>query len=291
LEALVDADEVPGNLQNAERDLKEAIQLRITADQTAPSSERASQQEVQPQGAAEEDLPEKYRGKSLREVIEMHRNAESRLGQISNDLGVQRKMTDRLLDIKRTTDLEQNGAVVKVPQVTSAELLEKPTETLERFTNATSERVESKLIQELNSVRGELGQMRFNQRHSDATQIANDPQFVDWVTKSPYRTRAAQAAYAGDWVAADELLTEYKATRPDTSSNDTKQATQKASLQAARAASLESSSSSDKSTTGKSGKILRRADLITLRVTDPDTYYSDDYQREIMLAYAENRVK
>lgn len=285
MHGLVDADDAVGNLTQIEKDLSEAVTLRQAVEKpdvtTAPAPAATT---------AAPTVPEKYRGKSVEEIIQMHQNAESALGRMANDLGTQRKLTDRLLDVKRNDDLQRNGGH-KLPQVTSAELLEKPTETLERFTSAQGEQLVSGLKQDIDSLRGEIHKQNFVAKHPDYQDLANDQEFVRWVQLSPYRARAAVEAYKGDWVAADELMSEFKAARPKTATTNTPPTKPVTNMDAARAAALESSTTSGDTGGKKAGKILRRADLIRLRVEKPDVYYSDDMQREIMLAYAEDRVK
>jgi hypothetical protein len=62
-------------------------------------------------------------------------------------------------------------------------------------------------------------------------------------------------------------------------------------LEAARKVSLETSSGAGGSDGIKKGKTYSRADLMRLRIEDPDSYYDDAFQAEILRAYNEGRVK
>jgi len=90
-----------------------------------------------------------------------------------------------------------------------------------------------------------------------------------------------------DFNSADELLSTYKAIKAVQSNEKQVQAaaTQaKAQETALRAAAV------DTGGTGEvSRKIYRRADLIKLKMTDPDRYMA--LQDEILAAYAEGRVR
>lgn len=238
------------------------------------------------------NLPDKLKGKTLEDVAQMYVNLESTYGRMANDLGQQRKLTDRLLDLKRAEDLGKQGP--KAEDVKTSDLLENPTQTLEKFANQRERSLKETYDERIQRLEGSLAQSRFEQKHSDYQTTANDPAFVQWVQKSSLRTRAAQAAYNGDWTAADELLTEYKATRgtaavvdapkSDTSAED--------NLKAAKAAGLDSSgASAGGKSSGKGGKVYSRAELLNLRLRDPDTYYNDAFQSEILLAHSEGRVK
>ena len=86
-----------------------------------------------------------------------------------------------------------------------------------------------------------------------------------------------------DFKAADELLSTYKQIR-GAKAKQTADAGQKVLKQNLKAASV------DVGGTGESSaKVYRRADLIRLKMTDPDRY--EQLQPEIMKAYAEGRVR
>jgi excinuclease UvrABC nuclease subunit len=98
----------------------------------------------------------------------------------------------------------------------------------------------------------------------------------------------ADAEY--DFEAADELLSTYKEIKQIKQQQQVQQATNadlvesKAQSQAMKAASVDVGGSGE-----VSRKVYRRADLIKLRMTDPDRYMQ--MSDEIMQAYAEGRVK
>jgi hypothetical protein len=286
LSSLVDIaeDSAPGNLSSLEAELTSAV----TATSSEPTKAAPATETSQTSS-----LPEKLRGKSLEDIANMYVNLESTYGRMANDLGQQRKLTDRLLDLKRAEDLGKQ-APPKV-EVSTSDFLERPTETLEKFVSGRESQMKETYDQRIAQLEGSLAQQRFEQKHSDGMSLANDPAFVAWVQKSKIRTKAAQAAYAGDWTSADELLTEYKEQRgaaPQKAASDTAaKPTDEAALQAARAAGLDSSGSGSDGSSKTAGKIYRRADLMKLRIEKPDTYYDEGFQAEILRAHAEGRVK
>jgi hypothetical protein len=237
-----------------------------------------------------DNIPDKYRGKTLEEVIQMHQQAESRLGVMGNDLGVQRKLTDRLLDLKRETDLGNNSSPTKVT-IKSDELLENPTEALDRHAASREQATNLRLSQ----MEATLAAQAFVTKHSDYHEYgANNVEFQNWLQASPLRARAAAAASRGDWSAADDLLTEFKSAKKTATTDDDEGAIEVVEkpdkLARARNVQLESSSQSNAGAR-KNGKVYSRAALMRLRVEKPDTYYNDDFQVEITRAYAEGRVK
>jgi hypothetical protein len=125
-------------------------------------------------------------------------------------------------------------------------------------------------------------------KHPDFTTIAQDAGFQDWVKSSAIRLNLfAKADAEYDFDSADELLSTYKEIKQIKQQQQTQKTElveSKAQEQAMKAASV------DVGGTGEvSKKIYRRADLIKLRMTDPDRYMQ--LEPEIMQAYAEGRVK
>ena len=114
--------------------------------------------------------------------------------------------------------------------------------------------------------------------------MVQDPEFADWVKQSPVRLSLyTKADSEFDFDSANELLSTYKAL---------KQVKQQAEVQQAKQATEKTlkSATVDTGGTGESSKrVYRRADLIRLRMTDPDRYNA--LESEIMAAYAEGRVK
>ena len=278
---VVDVAATPGNLSKIEADLSEAVVARgLSGDTKVETKEEKS----------EEFLPEKLRGKSLKDIAEMYQNLESAHGRMANDLGTQRQLTDRLLDLKRAEDLGRNNGntAPKKVEVSPAELLDKPTEALDRFVSAREAPLVKQVEDRLNQVEAKLMESQFMNRHPDVNNIAKSAEFNAWVAESRTRQRAAAFAARGDFGAADDLLTEFKLTRK----TEATKVDQKGNLEAARAASLESGASKADGATAKTGgKTYSRADLMRLRIEKPETYYSDDYQAEILQAYADGRVK
>lgn len=235
--------------------------------------------------------PEKFKGKTLRDVVEAYQNLESQAGRMASDLGEQRKLTDRILDLdrKRSDDLRKNGAA-SLPPLTTDELLTKPQESLERVVDARASHALDPINQRIAALEAALTEATFRNRHADADSIVNTPEFLEWVKVSPLRLRAAQAANAGNWTAANELLAEYKAQHGSTRS--THEATD--DLASAKRVALETSGNvgGRNGDDGKpKGKLYSRAALMRLRVQDPDAYYDEAFQAEVLKAHAEGRVR
>lgn len=293
VDMLVDAEESHGDLAHLEQEIRSAGLART---EVQPKSKGRQAPKTEQQDEEDADIPDKYRGKSLRDVIEMHRNLETQYGRQSNDLGTQRHMTDILLGLKRERDLQQNSdsADEKV-EIKGDELLANPTEALERVI-APRER---KQAERLDAVEQQLAATRFAGRHPDYTEYTNDPEFKTWIAASPLRARAAVAAANGAWDVAGDLLDDYKAHKAasrktsvqEEEESENSEQEEQHPLKLARSASLESSSQGNSNGGSKGKKIYKRADIMRIRIKNPELYYSEEFQAEIMPAYSEGRVR
>lgn len=278
---MVDSDSsIPGNLDQLEKDLAEAVQ----ASTIAASDDKKTNGDHTPD-VEEADLPEKFRGKSRKEIVDMYKNLESSHGRMANDLGQQRALTDRLLNLKRESDLQDNGQLkAELPQLQSSDLLEDPTGAIDKVVEARIKQRESQAEQSRRETEAALAAQAFVTAHPDYQSFVGDPNFNGWVQASQTRKRLAANAASGDWGAATDLLTEYKEIRAKATDDKGDK-----NLENARKASLESAASS--TAANKGGKVYRRADLLRLKAERPDVYYDDTFQEEILKAYAEKRVK
>lgn len=286
---IIDTDNTPGDLNDLEKSLAEDVAARATAP--------ANQQEPAkgtPETAPEEDqIPEKYKGKQLKDVIDMYENLHSAYGRMANDLGTQRKLTDQLLDLKRADDLARNRPEPR--KVSAEDILERPSETIEALVEQRLKATAEENEQRIRQVELELRQKQFVEKHPDYEKIAADPGFSQWIQANPYRARTALAAAQGDWDAGDYLLTEYKERthkKPDAPAESAPApSAYDAGIEAARKAQLESGSGNSASANRSGKRVYRRADLIALKLRKPHVYEDPDFQEEILRAYAEGRVK
>lgn len=278
--ALVDIknEDGVGNLDKLRKDLAEAVTKPV---EDAPAEEPKSQE------------PEKYRGKSREDIMEMHMNAERKIGMTGNELGQYKQLTDQLLDLKRRDDLAKGGAEAEeeepLPAITSTDILDNPEEALGRAIDARLNRVERQREKKEQQTQEERLAAAFNSRHPDAAELANDPEFVEFVQSSPSRQMLASAALqAGNLYAANTLLDEYKSRKPK--AEEREEPARDSNIEAARKASTVSTGASSASD-APAGKVYSRLDLIRLKLEDPETYGSEAFQDEILRAYAEGRVK
>ena len=223
------------------------------------------------------ELPEKYREKSLDEIVRMHQEAEKLIGKQAQEVGEVRRLADEL--IKQNLGSRQQQTKQEEPEI---DFFENPQKAVQRTVDNHPD-VQAARQATLEMRRAQV-QQRLAQEHPDFGDIAKDQDFANWVKSSPVRLRIFEQADAGyDYDSANELLSTYKQLRSvkqKQSSNDG-EVTRKQNLKAVGV---------DVGGSGESSKkVYRRADLIRLKMQDPNRY--DALSDEIMQAYQEGRVR
>ena len=223
------------------------------------------------------ELPDKYRDKSLDEIVRMHQEAEKLIGKQAQEVGEVRKLADEL--IKQNLGSRQQQTRQEEPEV---DFFENPQKAVQRTVDNHPD-VQAAKQATLEMRRAQV-QQRLAQEHPDFGEIAKEQDFANWVKSSPVRLRIFEQADAGyDFDSANELLSTYKQLRSvkQKQISDEGEVTRKQNLKAVGV---------DVGGSGESSKkVYRRADLIRLKMQDPDRY--DALSQEIMTAYQEGRVR
>ena len=230
------------------------------------------------QDASDNDIPETYRGKSLSEVIKMHQDAQTMIGKQAQEVGEVRKLADEL--IKQTLPSKQQSHNVEVePEI---DFFENPQKAVQRTVDSHPDVIAARqATQEFKKMQV---QQKLSTEHPDYGQIAQDPEFVNWIKSSPVRLGLyVKADSEFDFDSANELISTYK-TIKGVKAKQTEQTGETVRKQNMAAAGVDVGGSGE-----SSRKVYRRADLIRLKMTDPQRYES--LSDEIMAAYAEGRVK
>ena len=224
-------------------------------------------------------VPEKYQGKSLEEVVQMHQEAEKLLGRQSSEVGELRKVVDDYISSQKQQQAPQQ--------------LVEPEDDIDYFTDpqgavnrAIANHPSVKEAQQYNAqYRQQMSLATLNQKHPDMQDILKDPKFQDWIKASKVRTRLfVEADQQYDADAADELFSLWKERK--TVVNQTAKVEKQARKQRVKAANTGNARGSS---SASRKKVYRRADIIKLMKNDPDRYQA--LSDEIMAAYAEGRVK
>ena len=235
------------------------------------------QEEQTPEPVVENVIPEKYKGKSLDDIVRMHQEAEKMIGRQAQEVHEVRSLADQLL--KRQLEADKAPAVESAPEV---DFFENPQDSIKRAIENNPAVLEAK------QANLELKRMKTAQqlsaKHPDMQTIVQDTGFQEWVKASPVRLSLyAKADAEFDLNSADELLSTYKELK-QVRTNNVQETGKQQKAQALKAAGVDSGGSGE-----VAKKVYRRADLIRLKMTDPDRY--EQLQPEIMAAYSEGRVK
>lgn len=238
--------------------------------------ELESVEQKQTEESQASEIPEKYRSKSLEDVIKMHQEAEKLIGRQAQEVGEIRKLTDELIK----NNLNKNTQDTQVePEV---DFFENPQKAIQKTVESHPDVLAAR--QAAQDFKKMQIQQKLATEHPDYSEIVQDPGFVEWVKGSNVRLGLyAKADSEYDYESADELLSTYKALKgiKAKQSEETGETVRKQNLKAAGV---------DAGGTGEASKrIYRRADLIRLKMTDPQRY--EALSDEIMRAYNEDRVR
>ena len=239
--------------------------------------ETLSELEVTEKKIADSEIPEKYRAKSLEEVVKMHIESEKALSRKNNEMGEIRELADEL--IKQNLKSKQQPTPQEEPEVDFFENPQKAVQaTIDRHPDVLAARQASADFKRMQV------QQKLTKEHPDYSQVVGDPDFQSWVKGSPVRLGLyAKADAEFDYESANELLSTFKQLRgvQATKAEQTSTATRTKNMKAAQV---------DVGGSGESSKrVYRRADLIRLKMTDPSRYES--LSDEIMQAYSDGRVR
>ena len=262
-------------------------ETQVTENQDVTIEQETQEDFIQAEAQLEADqpevtIPEKYAGKSLEDVIEMHQNAERVLGKQGMEVGEQRKLIESLIStqqqatktappIEETVPFEDQFYADPAKAVNSA-IEQHPDVVVARQTRAKQNQA--------------LQTAQLESAHPDFTEIVQDQDFKDWISGSKIRQELFRTADSYDFDSANELFSTWKQINMAGATAKVKAAEKVKREKVLRKTSSESRSSGD-SVGGK--KVYRRADLINLQVTDPRRYES--LAEEIQTAYIEGRVK
>lgn len=262
-------DRKPEDQQEGE----EFASLDEQSQQVEEAPEEPTQESVQ-----EEEIPEKYQGKDIKDIVRMHQEAEKLLGRQSSEVGELRKIVDDFVK----SQIQEAAS----PQQKEAEEIDFFSDPDKAIAHAIENHPKLKQAEETSMAMRQqqiLGQL--SNTHPDFVDIIQDTKFQEWVGKSKVRLELYDRADKQfDFDSAHELLSLWKERQSMVSETAKMQDTdRKRQLKAA------STGSASGSTETPSRKIYRRADIIKLMQSDPKRYQS--LQPEIMAAYAEGRVK
>ena len=269
---LIEVQDDQGSLEAFNQPAAEATTEEVT---TAPAEQ-----------TTEASIPDKYKGKTLDEIVKMHQEAEKLIGRQAQEVGEVRKLADELIKQQLNTKKED----------TQPASVDNEIDYFADPKNAVNQAVENNPIVRQLKEQAELqyrqqGAARLQEKFPGYMDIVGSDDFANWVKSSKVRLDLfARANNEYDFDSAEELLETYttikgiKAQQAQKADETIVKGEEQKRSQALRSAAVQ------KGGTGEVGKpIYKRADIIRLRMQDPNRY--NDMHDDIMLAYAEGRVK
>jgi len=250
-----------------------------TTDQLDTQDTTETPEEEQPQ---EPELPEKYKGKSVEDLVQMHQELEKFSGKQSTEVGELRKLVDDHIQ----TQLVAQQAPQQQQQFDDEDDVDffvDPKTAVSRAIDNHPKILEAQAYTAQAKKQATLAQLQ--QRHPEMETVLQDPKFAEWIKGSKVRTQLfVQADREYDYDAANELFSLWK------EKNQVVQQTAQAEKAARKSAVKSANTGNARGTAeGSRRKVYRRADIIKLMRTDPERYQS--MSDELLKAYAEGRVK
>jgi len=231
----------------------------------------------------EPQVPEKYSGKSLEQVVQMHQEAEKLLGRQSSEVGDLRRVVDDYI----TNQTQQPAPQQEVGPEDELDYFTDPEGAVNRAINNHPKIREAEEYTARFKKQTSLAELQG--KHPDMKEILNDENFIAWKDESNIRKQLfAEADKNYNAEAGDELFTTWKSITSagkeiaQQTVNLEKQ-TRKQQIKSANTGSAQGSSEMPRK------KTYRRTDIIKLMRTDPERYQA--LSEEILTAYKEGRVK
>ena len=252
--------------------------LETEEEETEQKTTTQESQEQVEETPEQQELPQKYQGKSTAEIIRMHQEAEKLLGKQSSEVGELRKVVDDYIQ----TQLAEQAPQQQEPDE-EIDFFSEPDKAVARAIDNHPKIKEAEQIS--NQYRQSTATAELQKRHPDMQEILQDGKFAEWIKGSKIRQQLfVQADQQYDYEAADELFTTWKERQQvvgqtaATEKNERKKAVKAASTGNVRGSGEQAAR-----------KVYRRSDIIKLMKDDPERYMS--LSDEIMKAYREGRVR
>ena len=264
------------SLSSEESTTNEVVEtVEATTEAPEPTTEATTE--------AEYEVPEKFAGKSLEDVIGSYENLEKELGRKAQEVGELRKLSDSFLQAQLHSNKQNPQPEAAKPAEPEMDFFDDPNQAVNK---AIENHPKFKEFQQFQAQQAQTAaKAQLEQAHPDFTDVVSDSKFQDWVKESPIRQQLFNAADRYNFDAANELLSTWK-----DRSMINKTAEVEAKAEEDRQAALKAGATETRASSGSTGsKTFRRADLIRLKMEDPRKY--EAMEGEIFQAYAEGRVK
>ena len=259
--------------ERKEEELEATDQLDTRDTVETPEEEQPQQPEV----------PEKYQGKSVEDLVQMHQELEKFSGKQSTEVGELRKVVDNYIHTQLSTQQAPQQQQQQDDNDDDVDFFVDPKTAVSRAIDNHPKIKEAQAYTQQYKQQATLAQLKSS--HPEMEQILQDPKFAEWIKGSKVRTQLfVQADQAYDYDAAHELFSLWK------ERNQVVQQTAQAEKEARKSQVKSANTGNARGTAeGSRRKVYRRADIIKLMRTDPERYQS--MSDELLKAYSEGRVR
>jgi len=271
-------EQVTENLEPVAEEIIEATSEEPV--ESTPTEETAAEAE------SISEVPEKYAGKTIEDVIKMHQLAEETIGRQGREFGERVKTLQQTIDEMYSNNSNQTTEEPTEESVSFEDsFYDNPEMAVANLINSNPDIKQAREIAKKATQDSALQQLE--SAYPDYKDVITDNNFLDWIGQSSVRKKLFQNAHTNwDFDSASELISTWKQISMVSKTNEIKELQKKKREEALKQAV------SEKRTTGGSvggKKVYRRADLQRMQMYEPDRYAS--LQDEIYKAYQEGRVK
>lgn len=232
-------------------------------------------------------LPEKYRGKSVEEIIRMHEEAEKKASRHANELGEVRKLADGLIAEKLSQKQQAATVTQKEEPVDEVDFFVNPKEAVQKIVKSSLEEVTAPLKQQQAERVREETMKALQKDYPEHIQWLQDDSFAEYLKSNPVLIEQFQRLNNNYDLNAGRLVFDGFKAIQERRKDIVKKGTE--DLKADNKAALKSVKTTAGTDVDAQPKVYRRSDIRNLMIRDPDRY--EQLEPEIMRAYAEGRVR
>lgn len=183
----------------------------LIAEHTDDTPEQDTVDEVVEETKVEFEIPEKFKGKSMEDIVKSYQELESFNGRQAQEVGELRKAVDNYFN--KELEILKAGSEQPQPKrkLKSDDLFDDPDEAISNRVNELLAERLAPIEHEFKNTKSEEKKRKFESQHPDYLEVAQSAEFREWVDAKPHRAkRFADANSKYDYDTADELLSEYE---------------------------------------------------------------------------------
>ncbi len=249
----------------------------------------------------DDGLPEKFKGKSAKEIADAYAQLESEKGRLANDLGDTRAEARTWRSLYEEVGAARRAEPQAKPapvEISSDQLIASPKESVSAIVNELLETRLGPVVKDTQRLAQSVEAQEFVRDFPNYVQTGNDPEFQEFVGKSARRRDLAAKALQSndvkamrslmeDWEERQALVASFKPNKQETTETE-QVSTAPTGVEGARKVATEKSGNN---AALPSGKVMYQTDVINTMLKDPNRYYSEAYQAELVQAITEKRLK